>query len=144
MDCFIKKDIQLDQQQTTTQIDRLETRIDTIEILINTLETKIDRLETRIGNVLHLLEKVLDQNVTNSEKINKNLNCIHNTTKNMDNHITFVENVFDVVKHPFSSLLRLYYGDNKTSKIHNNILDIHYSSRKKIEIGSSSVIDNKT
>jgi chromosome segregation ATPase len=128
-------------QQSTTQIDRLETRIDTLEnnidklkSQIDRLETQIDRLETRIDTVVNLLKKVLDQNITDSKEINKNLNSINNCTKNMDNHINFVENVFDVVKHPFSSLLSLYYGKDKASQIHNDILDIHYSSRKKLDL----------
>jgi hypothetical protein len=53
----------------------------------------------------------------------------------MDHHIHFVENVFDVVKHPFSSLLRLYYRENKTNEIQ-DILDIPY--RKKLDTSDIS------
>jgi hypothetical protein len=104
--------------------------IQNLETKIDTLETKIDTLETKIDNVVNLLEKLIQQNTIESEKINTNLNCINHSTRNMDHHIHFVENVFDVVKYPFSSLLRLYYRENKTNEIQ-DILDIPY--RKKLD-----------
>ena len=85
---------------------------------IERLESKIDILETKIDKVANLLDQIIHQN----ENLNTNLNSINRSTQNMDHHINFVENVFDVVKHPFSSLLRLYYG-NKTNEI-KDILDI--------------------
>ena len=101
-----------------------------IETKIETLEIKIDKLEKKIDNVLHLLDEIIHQNIKESENLNTNLNSINRSTRNMDHHINFVENVFDVVKHPFSSLLSLYYG-NKTNEIE-DILDIHYNSKKTL------------
>jgi hypothetical protein len=43
------------------------------------------------------------------EQIESRLNI--STTK-MDNHIDFVENVYDVVRNPFSKLLNYYYGNS--------------------------------
>ena len=33
-------------------------------------------------------------------------------TKNMNNHINFVENIYNVVKNPFQNVLHYYYGKN--------------------------------
>jgi len=93
-----------------------------LETKIDNLETKIDNLEIKLDNVVNILDQLIQQNIKDSERLNTNLNCINQSTQNMDNHINFVENVFDVVKHPFSSLLSLYYG-NKTGEI-KDILDI--------------------
>lgn len=103
----------------------LETKIDNLEI-------KIDKLETKIDKVLDILDQLIQQNIKDSEKLNTHLNCINRSTQNMDHHINFVENVFDVVKYPFSSLLSLYYG-NKKHEI-KDILDIHYTSKKTLNI----------
>jgi hypothetical protein len=86
------------------------------------LETKLDNLEIKLDKIVDILDQLIQQNIKDSEKLNTNLNCINRSTQNMDHHINFVENVFDVVKYPFSSLLRLYYG-NKTGEI-KDILDI--------------------
>lgn len=44
------------------------------------------------------------------------INSITKSTNNMDNHISFVESVWSVVKNPFSHALQFYYGDNKSSQ----------------------------
>lgn len=38
---------------------------------------------------------------------------ISKSTSNMDNHISFVESVWSVVKSPFAYGLNLYYGNSK-------------------------------
>ena len=77
-------------------------------------------------------DQLIQQNIKDSEKLNIHLNCINRSTQNMDHHINFVENVFDVVKYPFSSLLSLYYGFKKHEI--KDILDIHYTSKKTLNI----------
>jgi hypothetical protein len=42
------------------------------------------------------------------------IDSIKRSTSNMDNHISFVESVWTVVKNPFSHALQFYYGDNKS------------------------------
>ncbi len=42
------------------------------------------------------------------------IDSITKSTNNMDNHISFVESVWTVVKNPFSQALQFYYGDNKS------------------------------
>lgn len=44
------------------------------------------------------------------------IDSITKSTNNMDNHISFVESVWTVVKNPFSHALQLYYKDNKSSQ----------------------------
>ena len=38
------------------------------------------------------------------------VDSITKSTNNMDNHISFVESVWSVVKNPFSHVLQFYYG----------------------------------
>lgn len=45
--------------------------------------------------------------------LKKDIDSISQSTTNMDNHISFVESVWDVVKNPFSNLLQFYYGKNQ-------------------------------
>lgn len=44
------------------------------------------------------------------------IDSITKSTNNMDNHISFVESIWSVVKNPFSHALKFYYGDNKSSQ----------------------------
>jgi hypothetical protein len=44
------------------------------------------------------------------------IDSITKSTNNMDNHISFVESVWSVVKNPFSHALQLYYGDHKSTQ----------------------------
>lgn len=59
------------------------------------LNKKFDELNNKVDKLTLLLEKVLS------------------STENMDNHISFVENVYTVVKKPFSNLL--YWYDKNTN-----------------------------
>lgn len=63
---------------------------------------KLQNIETHIQNI--------NKRITNIESI---LNIINQSSQNMDDHIEFVENIYDVVKNPFSSFLEYYYGKNK-------------------------------
>ena len=42
------------------------------------------------------------------------VDSITKSTSNMDNHISFIESVWSVVKNPFSHALQFYYGNNKS------------------------------
>lgn len=44
------------------------------------------------------------------------IDSIKKSSSNMDNHISFVESVWTVVKNPFSHALQIYYGNNKSTK----------------------------
>lgn len=98
--------------------------VENLEDKIDNLENKINQTNIKIDKVINILDKLIQQNVEDSQKINTNLDYINRSAQNMDHHINFVENVFDVVKHPFSSLLRLYYTPNNTKQIQKDILDI--------------------
>ena len=75
---------------------------------IENLNNKIDYLNNKVDRLTLSLEKVLL------------------STENMDNHISFVENVYTVVKKPFSNLL--YWYDKNT-----NINKLNISDNKKIK-----------
>lgn len=65
------------------------------EILDNLIHTntKIDDLQQRISTLENKIDMILKD------------------TKNMNNHINFVENIYNVVKNPFQNVLH-YYGKN--------------------------------
>lgn len=42
------------------------------------------------------------------------VDSITKSTSNMDNHISFIESIWSVVKNPFSHALQFYYGNNKS------------------------------
>lgn len=48
--------------------------------------------------------------------IKMQIDSITESTTNMDNHISFVESVWSVLKNPFSNALQFYYNDNKSSQ----------------------------
>jgi uncharacterized protein Yka (UPF0111/DUF47 family) len=66
------------------------------EILDNLIHTntKIDDLQQRISTLENKIDMILKD------------------TKNMNNHINFVENIYNVVKNPFQNVLHYYYGKN--------------------------------
>ena len=49
-------------------------------------------------------------------KLREDIQQLIITCGRMDNHISFVESVWTVVKNPFSQALQFYYGDNKSIK----------------------------
>jgi hypothetical protein len=58
--------------------------------------------------------------------LKKDMESISQSTTNMDNHISFVESVWDVVKNPFSNLLQFYYGKNQNlQKLQNTESSTH-------------------
>jgi uncharacterized protein YfkK (UPF0435 family) len=75
---------------------------------------KLQNIETHIQNT--------NQRIANIES---KLNIINKSSQNMDDHIEFVENIYDVVKNPFSSFLEYYYGKNK------HIEDVIHTKRLK-------------
>lgn len=69
------------------------------------LDIIIQKLKDIETNIQQINEKI--------SKIESTLNIINTSSQNMDDHIEFVENVYEVVKNPFSSFLEYYYGKNK-------------------------------
>ena len=69
------------------------------------LEIIIAKLQDIQINIHNINERI--------SKIETTLNIINTSSQNMDDHIEFVENIYDVVKNPFSSFLEYYYGKNK-------------------------------
>ena len=65
----------------------------------------------------------------------KTLHIVNKSTKNMDQHINFVENIYTVVKKPFTSILGLYYNKNM-----DNSLD-SFDVKKKIASSKEIIFD---
>lgn len=49
--------------------------------------------------------------------IHDKIDRIYCSSENMDHHISFVENVYEVVKSPFKQALQFYYGTESTPQI---------------------------
>ncbi len=65
----------------------------------------MDQITNKLDNILVELDKMNKR----LETIETKLNIINDSTSNMDNHIQFVENVYDKIKQP------LTYAANKIS-----------------------------
>lgn len=77
----------------------------------------IDKVETTDDKAL-IKEILFELKTLKSEisTIKIQIDSITKSTNNMDNHISFVESVWSIVKNPFSHALQFYYGDNKSSQ----------------------------
>lgn len=62
---------------------------------------------------LSIVNDKLDRLHIEMETLNEKLNSVNSSCKNMDEHIGFVENVYDVVKSPFQKVLTYYYGSSE-------------------------------
>jgi|LakMenEpi03Aug12_release.lakeMendotaPanAssembly.Ray.scaffolds.fasta_scaffold12435_2 hypothetical protein len=51
------------------------------------------------------------------EHTDHKLNIVNSSCKNMDEHIGFVENIYDIVKSPFQKVLTYYYTDTDSKKL---------------------------
>lgn len=67
----------------------------------DTLLLRLERLEKQIEKILLMQQKFLEQQET----------VLESNTK-LDNHINFVESVYDICKKPFAYILTYYYGNN--------------------------------
>lgn len=71
---------------------------------------------TNIHETTNILKEILSEIHNLKSEINtihQELAEISKSTSNMDNHISFVESVWSIVKTPFSYGLQLYYGKSK-------------------------------
>lgn len=80
------------------------------------LNNKLIKLETSLNNIDNKLNILL--NIT--DKFDDIVHDIHQSTSNMDNHITFVETIYDTISSP------LYYIMNKFSKV--KLQEIQYKN----------------
>ncbi len=78
----------------------------------------MDEIKLILINILNRLERIEEK----IDSIEKKQNDIQNSTSHMDNHIQFIENVYDKVKQP------LAYATNKL----NNLMS--YNQGKPSEI----------
>ena len=62
---------------------------------------RLEKLEKQIEKILLMQQKLLEQQQT----------VLQSNTK-LDNHINFIESVYDICRKPFGYLLSYYYGKN--------------------------------
>ena len=90
----------------------MEDKLIVIENKLITIENKVACLETTLDKILSLLEN------------NVSKNC-----EKMENHIDFIETVYDNVKHPLQFICNKLNKSNDTIHNNNNILAIETSSK---------------
>jgi chromosome segregation ATPase len=95
-------------------------RLHKIESLLEDISTRLEKTNSRLENTNLRLEKV-----------ENTLQIVNKSTKNMDEHINFVENVYTVVKKPFVSLLGFYYNKNIEKTLE------HFDVKKRIKSSES-------
>lgn len=75
--------------------------------------------EARFHKVLKKLDQIQDK----LDLIDKKLELINNSTTNMDNHISFIEVIYNRVKHPLNYIISTFSPNTLTlSSQHNNKL----------------------
>ena len=73
------------------------------------LKENKDNSITKILETLETLDKRVTDIDTKLDNISTEISCLNKSAKNMDEHISFVENVYDVVRNPIRSALQYYY-----------------------------------
>lgn len=58
---------------------------------------------------LEKLDKRVEQIDVKIDEIRESIGCLNKSARNMDDHISFVENVYDAVRNPIKSVLQYYY-----------------------------------
>jgi hypothetical protein len=114
MDCNINK---INTKINNNEIEEIMNRLYKIEIFLENISTRLENTDTRL------------------DKVEKTLSIVNTSTKNMDQHINFVENIYTVVKKPFTSILGLYYNKNM-----DNSLDT-FDVRKRIVSSKETIFD---
>jgi len=127
-------------------IHDMNKNINNINLNTNNMDCNINKINTKINNdekgeIMNRLYKIeiflenistrLENTDARLEMLEKTLHIVNKSTKNMDQHINFVENIYTVVKKPFTSILGLYYNKNM-----DNSLDT-FDVKKKITSSSN-------
>lgn len=96
------------------------------------------KLQTILDNTININYKIekLEQKINMIQKdlfeLRTLLNIVEEGTQNMNEHVEFVESVYDVVKSPFKYILGYYYRNVSNDK--NNIENIdQIIDRKRIK-----------
>jgi archaellum component FlaC len=95
-------EIDIDWGSIFIQIDE---SLKSINDRINVLEKKFDNIENKLINIY-----------TDNKNMEKTLTELQISSKNMDSHISFVENIYSVFKSPFRRFIRWYYRNDSDSE----------------------------
>jgi septation ring formation regulator EzrA len=79
-----------------------------IKTHLQQIQTQLHEIQTHLGQTQIQLTE-LKENVI---ELKTQLNIISKNTDKMEDHISFVEDVYNVVKNPFQKVLSYYYGNN--------------------------------
>ena len=77
---------------------------------------KSTEINTKSDDLKVILDKLNDMD-NRIKKIELHLENINKSTNAMDNHINFIESIYDVVRIPMVDFLKYYYGYNDKQKI---------------------------
>lgn len=73
-------------------------------------------LHSDILQKLESIDNLLEKMGEKLEKIERSITELKGDTTKMNEHIEFVETVYDVVKKPFRKVLSIYYGNEIEQK----------------------------
>jgi chromosome segregation ATPase len=107
---------------------------------INEINNKINK-ESQHEMLLERLDKIeslLEKTNSRLEKVENTLQIVNNSTKNMDEHINFVENVYTVVKKPFATLLGFYYNKNMNGTLQMPKVSVRNSTLERITLNETN------
>lgn len=93
-------------EDTADILYKINKNLETINIKLTTIENKIETIENKIETI----EKKIDSDIVDE--------C-----KKMGNHINFVENVYENVKHPLGYInnkIKNFMGNEKTYSLTDN------------------------
>ena len=98
------------------KFNELNNRLDKIDSKFDEINNKLDKIDSKfdeINEINNRLDKIeIQLNIINEKQYD-----IDKSTKNMDNHIQFIENVYDKLKKP------LLFATNKI----NNLISLNNS-----------------
>ena len=78
-----------------------------------------EKISDKLDKIFSKLDKI-DEIDKRLDKIEERMDQIERSTGNMDSHINFVENLYDVVKLPFSNMLHALSWTGSWGKINND------------------------
>jgi capsule polysaccharide export protein KpsE/RkpR len=76
------------------------------------IQTQLYKIQLQLQQTQTQLTELKDDLSELKQHLKIKLNDISKNTEKMDDHISFVEDIYNVVKNPFQKALGYYYGNN--------------------------------